>query len=71
MDKFMAALRESHESAAASPVAACLPPVSEQRLILEVIPGSTKCEDVLLEELRISAEYLTQYVPFAGMVWEV
>lgn len=71
MDKFMAALRESHEAAAASPVAAALAPVTTQRLILEVIPGSTKCEDLLLEELRLSAEYLTQFIPFEGLVWEV
>ncbi len=71
MDKFMVALREAHESALDSPLATCLEPVSEQRLVLEVIPGSTKCEDLLLEELRLSAEYLTQFVPFEGMVWEV
>ena len=52
-------------------VAQVLAPVSEHRIVLEAIPGSTKCEDLLLEELRISAEYLHQFVPAEGMTWEV
>ena len=71
MDKFMAALREAHETAAHSPLISCLDPISDQRLILEVIPGSTKCEDVLLEELKVSAEYLKAWVPWEGLRWEV
>ncbi|HEY3397989.1 MAG TPA: TIM barrel protein [Armatimonadota bacterium] len=71
MDKFMAALREAHESAADSILAECLPPVTEQRLVLEAIPGSTKSEDTLLEELKLSSEYLYQYLPLEGLVWDV
>jgi len=69
MDKFMAALQESHQSADRSPVASVLEPVTEQRLILEVIPASTKCEDKLVEELTLSAEYLGQFIPPEGLVW--
>lgn len=71
MAEFMAALREAHEGAVDSPLAECLDPVREQRLVLEAIPGSTKCEDLLLEELRISAEYLCQFVPKEGLRWQV
>jgi hypothetical protein len=71
MDAFMAALREAHEAAEGTPLAAVLPPVSDQRLVLEVIPGSTKGEDLLLEELKISHEYLSQWLPAEGLVWEV
>lgn len=71
MDEFMTALREGHEAAAEMPLASVLAPVPEQRLVLEVIPGSTKCEDLLLEELRESYEYLSQWIPPEGLTWTV
>jgi hypothetical protein len=70
MDQFMVALREGHEAAADSPLAGVLEPVTEQRLILEAIPGSTKHEDTLLEELSLSADYLHNYIPASGLTWE-
>ncbi len=71
MAEFMAALREAHEAAGESALAECLDPVGEQRLVLEAIPGSTKCEELLLEELRISAKYLYEFVPREGLSWTV
>jgi sugar phosphate isomerase/epimerase len=71
MDEFMAALEEAHQSAGETPLADVLPPVREQRLILEVIPGSTKCEDQLLAELKTSHEYLSQWIPAEGLSWKV
>ena len=67
MDKMMAAIHYGHEHWESSPVAAALEPVTEQRLILEVIPASTKSEDNLLRELAESAEYLRQFVPVEGI----
>ena len=71
MDEVMSSLQEGHLAAADHPLAEVLPPVEEQRLILEVIPGSTKSEDRLLKELQISHDYLRQWVPAEGLVWAV
>jgi len=63
------ALRWSFEHAAESPVAQVLAPVEECILIGEWIPGSTKTEDRLLEELAASAAYLRKYIPEGGLDW--
>ncbi|MGQ9731634.1 MAG: sugar phosphate isomerase/epimerase family protein [Candidatus Zipacnadales bacterium] len=65
--RVLEALEESHQNAADSPVAQVLPPAERCWLIAEIIPGSTKNETQLLEELRLSAEFLKQYVPEGGM----
>ena len=65
------ALKESHKNAASSPVAAAVEPTDRCWLIAEIIPGSTKSEDTLLEELKITAEYLRQFVPEGGLTIEV
>ncbi|MDO8681949.1 MAG: TIM barrel protein [Armatimonadota bacterium] len=65
------AIRESHKRFHASPVAEVMKPVDVSYLTLEAIPGSTKCEDVLLQELKESAEYLRQYIPEEGLIIEV
>jgi hypothetical protein len=39
--------------------------------VAEIIPGSTKNEERLLEELKISSGYLQQFVPDGGMTLEV
>ncbi|MEI6511716.1 MAG: TIM barrel protein [bacterium] len=46
-------------------------PVSMNYLVLEVIPGSTKRDDVLLSELKESARYLRQFIPEGGLTFEV
>jgi len=58
IDKVIEAIRHSHEHFGESPLAKVMKPLDRQYLTLEVIPGSTKCEDVLLRELKESAEYL-------------
>jgi sugar phosphate isomerase/epimerase len=62
-----AALEESHRAAADSPIADALQPTDRCWLVAEIIPGSTKNETLLLEELTISAEYLKQFVPEGGI----
>lgn len=65
------ALRQSHEEAASNPLSKVLAPVDRCILIGEWIPGSTKTEERLLDELRVSAEYLRQYIPLGGLTWEI
>jgi sugar phosphate isomerase/epimerase len=67
MDKMMEAIHYAHEHWESSPVSAAVPAVQEQRLILEVIPASTKSEDILLRELAESADYLRRFVPEEGI----
>ena len=61
------AIEQSHREYASNPVSEHLPPVEKTFLIAEIIPGSTKTEEKLLEELRVSAEYLKQFVPEEGL----
>jgi sugar phosphate isomerase/epimerase len=63
MEKVMAAIQTSHCRFADSPLAACMEPVQRSYLVAEIIPGSTKTEERLLEELKVSAEYLKAFVP--------
>ena len=67
MERLLEALQSSVRNAAASPVAAVLAPVERAFLIGEIIPGSTKTEQALLEELSISSAYLQQFVPDEGL----
>jgi hypothetical protein len=61
------AIRESHARYAASPLAAVVPPVEKTILVAEIIPGSTKTEEKLLDELRETAAYLRRFVPEGGL----
>lgn len=61
------ALEWSHQHAAESPLAGVLQPCDQCILIGEWIPGSTKSETRLLEELSASARYLRQFVPEGGL----
>jgi sugar phosphate isomerase/epimerase len=67
MEEVVQALIEGHQQALNSPLAQVLPPVDHNWLILELIPPSTKNEATLIEEMRLSAEYLYRYVPPEGM----
>jgi len=69
--KTLAALEESHKNAASSPIADALAVADRCFLIAEIIPGSTKVESKLIEELTISAEYLREFVPEGGITIEV
>jgi D-erythrulose 1-phosphate 3-epimerase len=64
------ALQQSHREAAQNPLSDVLPPCDTCILIGEWIPGSTKTEDRLLEELSESARYLRQFVPEGGLNWQ-
>ncbi len=70
MDEVMEALSHSHEHYAEQPWAEHLAPADRAYLIAEIIPGSTKTETALLEELGESAEFLKRWVPDEGIVWE-
>jgi len=70
MQKVLDTLVASHEAAENSPITEALAPADRCWLVLEAIPGSTKNEETLLEELKISAEYLHRFVPEGGMVFE-
>lgn len=48
-----------------------MPPADRLYLIVEIIPGSTKTEAKLLQELRETADYIQQFIPESGLVMEV
>jgi len=65
------ALTWSHRHAAKSPLSEVLAPCETCILIGEWIPGSTKTEAKLLEELAASARHLRQFVPEGGLTISV
>lgn len=65
--RILEALEASHKAAGESPIAQVLTPADRCWLVAEIIPGSTKTETLLLEELKLSAEYLKKFVPEAGL----
>jgi hypothetical protein len=67
MEKVLGAIERSHAGAADDAVAQALAPVARTYLIAEIIPGSTKTEEKLLEELAESAQYLRRFVPVGGV----
>lgn len=69
MDEVLAAIRDGHEAWPRNPLAKIMQPVDHTWLIAEIIPGSTKHEDVLLDELKQSAAYLRRFVPAGGLDW--
>jgi D-erythrulose 1-phosphate 3-epimerase len=71
MQKVLDALVASHEAAEASPVSEAMAPTDRCWLVAEIIPGSTKNETALLEELKLSSEYLSRFVPDGGMAFSV
>jgi sugar phosphate isomerase/epimerase len=71
MDEVMDALRESHERCGDEAWAEHLAPADRAYLVAEIIPGSTKTEAELLEELDESADFLAEWVPEGGVVWEL
>jgi sugar phosphate isomerase/epimerase len=71
LDRVLDAIRWSHQHFADQPVARALKPVERTYLIAEIIPGSTKPEQALLEELAESCRYLRQFVPEGGLTFAV
>jgi sugar phosphate isomerase/epimerase len=71
IEELLAALRWSHEHAAASPLSGIVPRAERAILVAEIIPGSTKTEPRLLAELRTTAAYLRRFIPAGGLDWTV
>lgn len=71
MKKVLDAIRYAHERHDSRPFAPHIAPVNRNWLIAEIIPGSTKTESRLLDELKASADYLHRYVPEGGMTIDV
>ncbi len=67
IEKTLEAVRESHRNYANSPVSRVLPTVSHHWLVAELIPGSTKTEDKILNELKETSKYLREYIPEGGL----
>lgn len=67
MDEVLEAIATGFDEAGESPLSQVIPPVRQQILVAEIIPGSTKTETDLLRELEITARYLRQYVPEGGL----
>lgn len=61
------AIGESLRTRDEQPWAQWLPLPENIYLICEIIPGSTRREDVLLDELKRNAEYLRQWIPEEGL----
>lgn len=45
-------------------------PVRQTILVIEVIPGSTTCPEILLADLNESARHVRQFVPEGGLEWQ-
>lgn len=71
IEPILEAIAESHRRFESSPLAGIMEPVKRSFLIAEIIPGSTKTEEKLLDELKVSAQYLHQFVPEDGMQIQV
>lgn len=69
IDRVLEAIREGHERWPDNPLSKIMRPVERTALVLEVIPGSTKPDDLLLQEVKESASYLRQLVPQGGLDW--
>jgi sugar phosphate isomerase/epimerase len=69
IEETLDAIRQGHKEWPHNPLSQFMKPVNQTWLIAEIIPGSTKHEDVLLKELKESAAYLRRYVPAGGLDW--
>jgi len=71
MEEVLAVIEDSHHRFRDNPLAEFMTPVSRSYLVLEVIPGSTKTEATLLNELAESARYLRQFIPEGGLTLDI
>lgn len=71
MEAVIAEIVASHQGYAETPVSKYVPAVDKVVLIAELIPGSTKTESVLLDELTQSAAYLRRFIPEGGLTVSV
>jgi hypothetical protein len=70
MERVLEAIREGHERWGMNPLCGLVPPVERTVLTLEVIPGTTKPDVQLLQELTESCECMRQFVPGGGLTWQ-
>lgn len=67
VERILEAVELGHREWEKNPLSQVMAPVGQTWLIAELIPGSTKTEQTVLEELRVSAEYLRRFVPAEGL----
>ena len=70
MEAVLESLRTGFAEAQSNPLSKILAPARQQILVAEIIPGSTRTEAQVLRELKVSCEYLRQYVPEGGLTIE-
>jgi sugar phosphate isomerase/epimerase len=69
IEEVLEALQQSHAQYDGSPLRQDLPRAEAAALIVEIIPGSTKTESQLLDELKETAGYLRRFIPRGGIDW--
>jgi sugar phosphate isomerase/epimerase len=67
MEKTLDAIRYAHAHHDEQPFAAHIKPIEKHWLVAEIIPGSTKTEDKLLQELTESAAFFRKFIPEGGL----
>lgn len=67
IENVIEAIKDSFKNLKINPVAKYLQPVENIYLVAEIIPGSTKPEKVLLNELKETSRYLRKYIPENGL----
>ena len=71
MEAVIEAIRDAHAHHHEQPFAEFMKPVERHWLVAEIIPGSTKTESALLQELTESAAHFRQFIPEGGMTIEI
>jgi D-erythrulose 1-phosphate 3-epimerase len=71
LEEVLETLQHSHAHYDASPLRGVLPRAETAALVVEIIPGSTKTESQLLDELKATADYLRRYIPQGGIDWSI
>ncbi len=70
IEEILLAIKYAYENYRENPVSNYLKPVERIILVVEVIPSSTKTERELLKELKETSEYLRNYIPEGGIIYE-
>lgn len=70
VEEVLAAIRQGHQSWPDNPLSKFMAPVRQTILVIEVIPGSTTRPEILLADLRESAQHVRQFVPEGGLEWQ-
>ncbi|MBE7552276.1 MAG: TIM barrel protein [Anaerolineales bacterium] len=70
VEEVLAAIRRGYAAWPDNPLSKFMTPVRQTILVIEVIPGSTARPEILLADLRESAQHVRQFVPEGGLEWE-